>query len=285
MRECLKLFLAASVLLAGSATSVFAQEESEEEKLGWLHQAELSWVSTSGNSDTSTIGFKDLSVRRWKRSSFEIRVEGVRAESTTEIRIGTDIDNRPGEISETTAERYLLEGRYNRKISDKFFWMTGAGWDRNRPSGIEDRYNVFAGVGNIWRNDEKVKFRTGYAFNYTDEQQTTGFDDSFGGLRLSWGYLRKFGEDITFIDELVIDENLEETSDLRVDFFNSVAVALSGRLALKVGLRLLFDNEPAFGEFPLFDAPPGQGGARTGTVVDQLDELDTIFTTSLVVTF
>jgi hypothetical protein len=67
---------------------------------------------------------------------------------------------------------------------------------------------------------------------------------------------------------------------------NSVAVTMSDRLALKISLQWLYDNEPSFEAVPLFDMDPSIPGAvLLGQVPRQLDNLDTIFTTSLVINF
>jgi hypothetical protein len=57
-------------------------------------------------------------------------------------------------------------------------------------------------------------------------------------------------------------------------------------LALKLTLQWLYENDPAYETIPLYDLPPDTPGATViGAVPNQLDDLDTIFTTSLVVTF
>ena len=127
--------------------------------------------------------------------------------------------------------------------------------------------------------------RTDYAVTYTKQEDVVENpikDETFGGLRLSSAYFHKFGESTTYTNDLVLDENLDETSDFRADMTNSVAVSMNARLALKVSFQYLYDNEPSFEEVDLFDS----SGTDTGeTVLTQLDEVDTIFTASLVVNF
>jgi hypothetical protein len=140
---------------------------------------------------------------------------------------------------------------------------------------------------------ERAKFRTDYALSYTKEEDVVAapdVEDNFGGFRFSSKYEQKIGTGTTYVNELVLDENLNDTSDLRAAMLNSLAVAMSKRLALKVSLQWLYDHQPAFREIDLLDAPPSPpapppGGVKIGTVLDQLDTLDTIFTTSLVVNF
>ncbi len=282
---------AAALLAVGLGGTVAAQAQDKAADDHWKDTAEFSYVVTAGNSETSTLGFKDRLGRKWDRSGFELNAGGVRAEATAKTRtaIGTSTNFSIDEESATalTAESYFLNGRYNRKISGHFFWFVGAGWDRNRFAGVQNRSVGVAGIGNTWIDGERTKFRTDYSTTYTDEKDVTenpNFRATFSGLRVSSSLLRKIGENATFTDDLILDENLAETSDYRANMTNSLAVAMSRRLALKVSLQWLYDHQPAFKEIDLLDAPP-PAGVKTGTVLAQLDDLDTIFTASLVVNF
>jgi putative salt-induced outer membrane protein YdiY len=257
---------------------------------GWKDTAEFSYVATSGNSETRTLGFKNKLWRAWTKSAFELNAGGIRSESTIVIdrlAIGSpgNFDYDETEETDTTAENYFLNGRYDRKITDRFFWFAGAGWDRNEFAGIRDRYTGFGGVGNIWVDQERIKFKTDYAVTYTEQDDVVpnpDFDDSFLGLRFSWGYLHQFGEVTTYGNDLVLNANIDETDDWRGNMVNWVAVVLSSRLGLKLSHEVIYDHMPAQQEVPLFTTA---GGAQNGTVLVDLDEFDTVFTASLVVNF
>jgi putative salt-induced outer membrane protein YdiY len=258
---------------------------------GWKDTADLSLVVTSGNSETSTLGFKDKLWRKWDSSAFELNAGGVRAESTTTSRtaVGTVTSFNVDEQSTTdlTAESYFLNGRYDRNITDRFFWFVGAGWDRNRLSGVENRYIGVVGVGNIWIDHERTKFRTDYSATYTDETDVSegpDFKGNFAGLRVSSAFLRKIGTNAAFTNDTILNESLDDSSDYRGNMTNSLTVAMNKRLALKASLQWLYRHEPAFLDVDLFDAPP-PGGVKTGTVPVQLKTLDSVFTTSLVINF
>ena len=68
---------------------------------------------------------------------------------------------------------------------------------------------------------------------------------------------------------------------------NAVQVAINKKLALKVSLRTLYNNLPPTELVDLFDAPPPPMGAgmMIGQVPFELDELDTFFNASVVVSF
>jgi hypothetical protein len=279
------------VALAAVAAAAAAPARAEEtpKRDGWTDVAEFSVVATGGNAETSTLGFKNTLGRAWDGSSFELKAGGVRAQVTAITRFAVGTDPSRFTVVETTttdrtAENYHLNGRFDRKLTDASFWFVGGGWDRNRFAGIQNRYAAVAGVGNVWVQRDAVRFRTDYAITVTRQEdviEAPDVDDTFAGLRFSWKYVRKFGAAATYGNDLVIDENLSATSDYRADMVNWVAVSLNRRLALKVSLQWLYDHRPAFQTIDLFD--PMDPVTPIGTVLVALDELDTVFTASLVI--
>lgn len=275
--------LAATAVLVLAATAPAAAAEREP---GWSDVAEFSLVVTSGNSETETLGFKNTLTRNWEDAVFVLKAGGIRSESTTVVAaVGTPSDFSLIEETNRTAESYYLNGRYSKDISPRFYWYTGAGWDRNRFAGIENRYVIEGGVGNIWINEDDLKFNTSYGLTYTDQEDVVidpTVDDSFIGARFAWDYLNKLGKNATYTNTLVVDGNAEETSDFRADMINSIAVSMSEKMALKVSLQWLYDNEPASATYAL-EQPRGTSTGETG--IRKLDDLDSIFTMSLVVNF
>ena len=104
------IFVVMTLVAALATGPVAYAQETKEDELGWKNLADLSWVVTSGNSETSTLGFKNKSVRRWLRSTWEINAGGIKVRNTIEDKfaVGTDTDFNIGETTETTAENYFL---------------------------------------------------------------------------------------------------------------------------------------------------------------------------------
>lgn len=265
-------------LVLGSVTA-FA----EDRKLGWAETGELSFVQTSGNTSTSTLGFKNTLVYLWERRGLTFNAGAVRA-STKALDVAatgsaSDFSTSDGD-RETTAEIYYFNTRYDQKITDRFLWYVGAGWDRNKGAGVKNRYVGEAGLANVWVDTPTFKFQTGYAATFTKEKDyidNPDFDDSFAGVRLSYDLMKKLGEPTTFTSKLVVDDNISETQDYRADMTNSIAVSMNKHLALKVSLEWLYDHRPALKEIPLNGGP--------ATVLVELDDLDSILTASVVATF
>ena len=274
-----------AALLSGSPLAA----QDDEKKLGWFDSAEVSLFMTSGNAEAESLALRNTLRRVWEDSVFTLSAGALRAETSTISRVafGTPQSFEVRESSESllTAENYFLRGRYDREISETFFWFAGAGWDRNEFAGIKNRMTVFGGVGNVWFDDETAHFRTDYGLTYTDQEDVIpnpAVSDTFLGVRFSWDYGRQLTSTTTYANVFILDGNVDETSDYRSDMTNSLAVAMSEKMALQVSLQWLYDNEPALGVMPLLT--PGQAGIA-GTVLAPLDDLDTILTASLVVNF
>lgn len=279
-----------AVVLAGMAP-VMAQQDPNQ---AWKDSAELSYVVTAGNSDTQTFGFKNKLWRAWGRTALEFNMGGVRAKATTRrFAVADDPNNLTAsfdvnEERDLVAEAYYFNGRYDHKLSDRFFWYVGAGWDRNRFAGIQNRYAAAGGVGNIWFNTEKTKWRTDYSATYTKQDDVVDdpdFDGTFFGVRVTSSFMKKMGASTTYTNDTILDENSNETQDFRANMINAVSVQMTTHLALKVSLQCLYDNRPAMRSLDLYDMDPGNGGTIQDTVTVELDELDTVFTRSLVINF
>jgi len=282
------VFLAAcAAALAASSSRPMAAEK----KLGWSDTAELSYIVTGGNAELQTLGFKNTLTRTWSNALLVVNAGGVRGESTDFVR-AVDENGKQFEDSRTslTAESYLLNGRYDQDITLRFFWHAGAGWERDRFAGVENRTTILGGLGNNWFDTDELKWRTTYAATYTDQQdvaQDPNVDPTFVGARLSSEFAKKFGAASQFRDTVNLDANLQDSSDFRIDWVNSLTVSLTTHLALKVGLTIRFDNEPSFTEVDEIQAgsafPPG---TPTGDKANfQLGKTDSVFATSLVINY
>jgi putative salt-induced outer membrane protein YdiY len=251
---------------------------------GTYANADLSYVLTSGNSSTSSLGFKGDLTHRWTRHSLGFAAGGLRASSSSGERfaVGTPTDFEVQiPDAEPTAEAYYARGRYDFKFSERLFYTLGAGWERNLFSGIENRWVVDTGVGYIFVASDKTDFRAAAGITYTDEGYTVsdGRDSSFAGARLGWDLSRQIFSGTKLTHTLIADQSLEDSSSRRADVQAGVQVAMTKTLGLKVNWRLLYNNAPPLAEVPLH-AP---GGADTGlTVLAPYKKVDQGFSVSLV---
>ena len=120
--------------------------------------------------------------------------------------------------------------------------------------------------------------------NYTNEDyvfvQPDGSDSAdFAAARAYLGYQFLINDGAKFTSDLEWLDNLDDTSDWRANWVNAITANLTKRLALKATYTLLYDNQPVVQ--PIDDL----GTPAFDPVFFEYDELDTIFTANLVLTF
>lgn len=273
---------------AGAASAAGQEEDGRE--LGWSYTAEVTFVLTAGNAESSTLGAGAGLRATWERTELLLRAKGLRTETsrTTRTAVGTetDFDVVERSDSEVTAENYSLRARYDRELGSDLFAFAASGWERNTFAGFDSRLSFAAGAGKTWIEGEEAHLQTDLGLTFTVQHDIVEEGDDgaqrFAGLRAGGEYRRRLTDTAEFQIVLVVDENLDEAEDLRADLTNSLSLSISEALALRTSVQLSWDNRPSLVEVPL-EAPDG---APTGsTVLAPLDELDTLFTVALVASF
>jgi putative salt-induced outer membrane protein YdiY len=251
----------------------------------WENATELSFVSSSGNSSSNTLGLKSSLDGSNDVSSFKLEIGGIRASSsfTTRTAVGTmDAFVVTEETrTEPSAANYFARSRYTRDIG-AVFTFGGVGWERNTFSGMNHRFSLVSGLGRTWVESDAALLKTDLGGTYTiqrDIEEDPTRDDGFAGLRATIEATRSLTATTDLATTLVVDENVSETDDLRLDWVASITVALTEGLAFKTSYQVLFDNLPALVAVPLFDGV----GAPAGQVVVPSSTVDSFVTLSLVI--
>ena len=291
-----------------------AQDEEEEVRTGWFNTTELSAVVIDGNAKSQALGFKNLLRRRGTSSRIRLRVETTQIESADDrfavvdpasVLPGVPLDQQDFDVIlvepplEPDVDKALIEARYDRDITETFFWNVGAGWDRNDDAGIVARYQVFGGVGNVWWERDDLGFETVYALSYNNVEEAAADpekDDEFLGARFEWHYFNKLGKTTEYRNDWSINLNTNDLNDFWYDMVNSIRVAMSDHLALQVSLQWLYQNRPALEDIDVVLYTDGNGNAifpcagdcfetAFGKTQIRKKQLDTVFNASLVVDF
>jgi len=303
--------------------SAWAQDKPEPPKPGWSNSTDLSLVLTAGNSASQTWGFTDKLRRVWKDARFEFKVNLVRSNASDDrfFMVTPGLEFPPGGAPsnppttlvtpEPTLDvaNSLVGGSYERNITPRFFWNTGASWDRSDDAGILNRYIVHAGVGNKWTDTQRRRFATSYGISYTDreeEEPDPEKDRRFAGVRLGWDYMERFNAGTTFDHVLTTNVNLSDPTDYSINTTAALTVSVVSHVSLKVSLQWLYEHEPAlepdldviaFVEVINPDGIPGSGDERFRTLSSggskfvlrsadaRKEKLDTVFQTALVIKF
>lgn len=243
----------------------------------WTNATELGLIVTSGNTESTSFAFSNKYAYRWAKAEFLSTAAALRTESRPKATFdGTSVVEEP---SETTAESYLIDGKYRRNVTESLFWYGMAGWSRNRFQGIDSRLSGGGGMGYRFFEKERSKLVGELGADYTEESPVSGDDRNFGGVRAFLAYEHKIGETSKFNQDLEILENLKDTEDLRIRSVTSLTASMTSKLALKVSTVVLYDADPVVEDLdPSVDRPGGED-------LLEYDELDTILTATLVVNF
>lgn len=284
MTFCKSKFIIVLLLFILSGTAL---PQDEEKKLGWFFTAEVAGLWTGGNSESKTLGLSATVHRIWPKSELKFNFGGTNTESslTSRSAVGNTNDYFIREIKNTekTAELFFARGRYDYQMSKHFFALGGVDWLRNKFAGIDSRLLFVIGAGNNWIDNDQIRFKTDYGFTYTfqdDVVENPFLASKFPGVRLSYDFWWKLTASTEFTSVLIVDWNMDNTDDVRIDFTNALPIAISETLSLKPSLQLIWRNDPALTKVEL-QAPDG---TPTGMIVfAPLQKLDTLFSLTLVV--
>ena len=220
----IKRKLAKAVILSSLAVSVPVLAG------GIKGEAELGFVSTTGNTETETINAKLQLNKETEYWAHEANF-GVLSNSQEDQDTGQD---------ETTAEKYTASFKSDRKLDDRSYLYGLATYEDDRFSGFD--YQATAGVGygyKIINNDERklaVEIGPGYRINAVED----GDDEKEVTLRLGETYDWKFSPTGEFNQFL----NVEGGEDNTITRFGvGVKAALNTSLALKVGTVYKYTEE------------------------------------------
>jgi len=273
------LLLAAAVIPAHAATAP-----------GWYSNTDLSFVMQRGNSETLNLGINASLTRQWLRTAWRNNGSFVRTDvnEPTIFAVGTptnfSIETGP---RVTKSEKLFFNSDLERRITERVFWNVAGNVERDVFAGLRHRETGALGIGYLWQKpDNSSLFRVGIAATYTNQEEVIDdpeTENQFAGARLTMDGEKRFGDrkQNTFTSNLIVDENVQDTDDLRFNWQNGIAVAMNQRLSLKLGAQLAYDHQPQLIEIPLVLL----NGADGGQVAGRADTLDVSVTMSIVINF
>lgn len=219
------------MLLVLGAMPLMAQEEAEAEKPepAWVGSLGLSWVSTSGNTDTTTGGLEFLLDRKPEPWGLAFVARGNRAEQD----------------GETTAENYLVAARVLRTLGERWEAYGGLQYARDPFAGVDGRLVASAGATYLAVESAKHKLSFDMALAYTSEDRVPPEPDvSFPGGEFGLIWEWKLGENSKLTERLMYYPNFDDSADWRVASLTGLESAINSWLALKLAFDLRHRNEP-----------------------------------------
>jgi putative salt-induced outer membrane protein len=226
----------------------------------WFGKADLSFLSTSGNTDTSSIGGSlelNYNPKPWlftlKGSVLHAATDGV-----------------------TTAETYTASLKASRDLTERLDVFGGGAWLRNTFSGLNNIYNFDGGVGFKIVNTDTQFLRVEAGVGYTTEQDivlgVVAPYRNYANVRAGLGYKWQITKTASFTNDFSFLQDLSDSKNWFMADKAAVAVSISKIFALQASWTLLYRDEP-----PVKDA--------TTLPVTRYDKTDTATAVGLVAKF
>lgn len=197
----------------------------------WSGQGELSFVSTSGNSDTQTLGIGFETAYQPLPWSVAFKAAFVRNEAD----------------GEEKANSLTAMVRGARSFTPRFEAFARGDYLKNRFAGIESRVSGEGGVAYAILPSAPHKLKAEAALGYTAERRADAPDRNFPGARLGLLYEWQISKTAVYSEELSFIEDLEDTSNWRLVNAGALTADVSAVLALKISFAILYSNEPVPG--------------------------------------
>jgi putative salt-induced outer membrane protein len=220
---------------------------SEDKK--WHDEAELAFVDTGGNTETTSLSLKNtLSYK------FNKRIDG--SWEATILYGETDGDK--------TAEQYATEIKANYLFTKRCYLSAIGGWEQDKFGGIDARYSLGPSLG--------YKFLTGpvhtlffeAGLNYVMEEYPDDTDENFVEGRAYGEYRFAITDKSNFKQKVKLLYNVEDSENYNIKSETAITTKLSDIFSLKTSYDVKYSNAPT---------------------PDDLDKTDTILSVALIVSF
>jgi putative salt-induced outer membrane protein len=201
----------------------------------WFGKAELSFLSTSGNTDTTSLG-ANLEVN-YNPKPWLFTLKGAVLHASSD--------------GVTTAEAYSSSLRASRELTERLDVFAGAGWLRNTFSGIDGLYGFDAGAGYKLLTGPAHFLRAQAGVGYAIEKDiilgivvpSRNYATANAGLGYKW----QFTKTAAFTNDFSYLLDLSDTKNWFITDKAAITAAISTIFALQASWTLLYRNQPVPG--------------------------------------
>lgn len=212
------------------SASLFAGPGHAEEQKPWSDEAELSYLTTSGNTEVETLAvkntfkyhFSDISSVIWKLAGLKTTTDG-----------------------ELSAERYATDLRAQQNFTRRAYFYENIGWLQDDFLGIHKR--VYAGLGPGYKfltgPTHTLLGELGLAYveeTYTDSDKTADFTEGRAFVEYQFAFNKKnrFSQSFEYLYDFDVTENKRYNSE------TAIIAALNDSMSLKASYTVYYDNLP-----------------------------------------
>jgi len=221
------------MMLLLAALPVLADEGEEAKEPSWTGETGLSFVATTGNSETQTLGLDLKFERRPEPWGVVFGGSFIRAEQDKEL----------------TAERYGAYVRGKRALSERWELFAGLSGEKDQFAGYDLRGVLDAGATYkaLVGPTHELSFDGGLAWTTEDFIEGQGSDNDYFGAILGLDYKWSFSDNAYLGQTLDYFPNFDNSTDWRFVSETSLQGSLTSLLALKLAYLIRYDNEPVPG--------------------------------------
>ncbi len=222
-----------SVALAQLAAAVTPETAAKAARPQWSGSAELGVNGQTGNSEILA-GNARVDVRRqYQRQLFT---------AYALARYGRE----DGLIS---ANQQRAAGRYEEKVSAKYFWYGDLMLEHDEIKDLAIRATASAGLGRIWWESGKNWMKTSAGPGVSYEKYQSDGDETSAVVQVTNDYSKAINSTMTLTNLTTLLFDVSDVKGFRADNDAALAFPLSARgdWQLKLGLSNQYDNSPAPG--------------------------------------
>ena len=218
-------------IIAALASGIAAGHVEASAEKPWKNTAELSYVSTTGNSTSLTVAAKNLFSYAWNRMALELAAGALGSSSTALV----------------TAEQYNASQKIIFNIAQKDYVYERFGWDRNRFAGIAHRYDISGGYGRTLMSGPRNTLIAELGAGYINEQRIASPRNAFASARAYAKYAHNLTDTAQASQDAEYLANLEDTQGYRINTESALLFTISSHMSLKVSYIWNRVNQPVPG--------------------------------------
>jgi putative salt-induced outer membrane protein len=189
---------------------------------------ELSYVQTSGNSNTSTFSTKlEASTALSDRSNFKAKGNILYSESN----------------SESSANKYDIELDYNYMLDKNIYAYYGVNYLKDQFSDYDYRLNTGPGLGYKFLDTKEQTIDLQGGLDYALDQYSSGIKDEYVASRAEINYRYKINENLKFKQMFNYLVSLEDNDKYFMASDTSLSVKMTDNLSLGVSYRVDYVNQ------------------------------------------
>ena len=193
--------------------------------------AELSFVGTSGNSSTQSLGLGGELIYRTSPWETKVKVNYVRNEAEGVLK----------------AQALTFSGRAQRQIKPRLFGYGAYGYLRDRFAGIANRNSVEGGVAYAVADQAPHKLIVDAGLGYANEQRLAGDNLSTATFTTGGVYTLKLSETSELSEDGHFVFSLPDSGDWRFANAAALVAKLTTRFSLKLSNSVRYVNRPVTG--------------------------------------